>query len=102
MFLVGAGAGFADPAGQAAPSCIRTEQVKSTRTPDDRKIIFYMKNGAVYESDLGGSCTGLSIGGFSYVDQQTGTVCGRQAIRLTFNKSICTLGPFTLAPPDAK
>ncbi|HLY54393.1 MAG TPA: hypothetical protein VKS60_02480 [Stellaceae bacterium] len=83
----------ADPAG---PTCIRVRDIRSTSTPDDRTIIYWMKDGTKLASKLDSACIGLSFSGWVYAPDQNEMVCSNvQKIKLLQTNSLCQLGPFT-------
>lgn len=97
---VSATGAFAEPA--TGNTCIRTTLIDHTKTPDDRTIIFTMKNGAVYQSTLPAVCPELSFNGFSYVATPPDQICGNlQSIRVIRTGSVCLLGPLVQIGPKA-
>jgi hypothetical protein len=91
-------AALAQPAGKG--TCLRTIDIDHTKTPDDRTILFTMKNGAVYQSTLPTACPQLSFNGFSYVATPPEQICGNlQTIRVIRSGSVCLLGPFVQITP---
>jgi hypothetical protein len=93
---------LAIPAAQAqSPSssgavCLKTWQIKDTKTPDDRTIIFHMNNGDVWKNTLRNSCPELQFNGFEYTATPPDEICGNlQTIRVIRAHSVCVLGPFT-------
>jgi hypothetical protein len=101
LALVSAGPGAL--AADAAPRCLRANDVKYTNSPDNKSLFFVMKNGSTYRSDLPSVCQGLSLGGFAYDADSSGLVCGgQQTIRALQSHEICWLGPFSLVTPDAR
>ncbi len=100
--LAAAFAMLAIPAAQAqSPSssgavCLKTWQIKDTKTPDDRTIIFHMNNGDVWKNTLRNSCPELQFNGFEYTATPPDEICGNlQTIRVIRAHSVCVLGPFT-------
>ena len=82
--------------------CLRTILIDRTKAPNDRTILFYMKNGAVYQSTLPTTCPQVSIYGFSYVATPPDEICGNlQSIRVIRNGAVCLLGPFVQITPKA-
>ena len=83
-------------------TCIRTTLIDRTKSPDDRTILFSMKNGAVYQSTLPANCPELSFNGFSYVATPPDQICGNlQSIRVIRTGSVCLLGPLVQITPKA-
>jgi hypothetical protein len=90
------------PASGSGNVCLRSELIDHTRTPNDKTILFYMRDGKVWESDLRGSCPELTFNGFAYVATPPDEICGRfQSIRVIRTGFVCMLGPFVpyVAPP---
>jgi hypothetical protein len=80
--------------------CLKTYLIDHTKAPNDRTLIFYMKNGAAYQSMLPSNCPQLSIYGFSYVATPPSDVCGNlQSIRVIRTGSVCLLGPLVQITP---
>ena len=90
---------------QPAPKsnvCIKTYLIDHTKSPDDHTILFTMKDGSVYQSNLTGNCPQLSINGFSYVATPPSDVCGNlQSIRVIRTGSVCLLGPLVQIAPKS-
>jgi hypothetical protein len=95
----GTAPGFA----QSAPAknvCLKTYLIDHTRAPDDRTIIFTMKDGSAYQSTLMTQCPQLRANGFSYVATPPEDVCGNmQSIRVVRSHAVCLLGPFVQIAP---
>ena len=86
----------AAPAAETGPTCIWVRDIRSTSTPDDRTIIFWMKDGTKLQSRLDSACIGLSFSGWVYAPDQNERVCSNvQKIRLLQTNSLCQLGPFS-------
>ncbi|HTK80363.1 MAG TPA: hypothetical protein VL286_07970 [Rhizomicrobium sp.] len=82
--------------------CIRSYQIDHTKAPNDRTLIFYMRNGAAYQSTLVSNCPELSIYGFSYMPAPPDQICGNlQSIRVIRAGSVCMLGPLVPITPKA-
>lgn len=103
-----AGPAFADEQ-KNHTTCIRGYEIDPTitpETPNDRTIIFHMRNGDVWRNDLLNDCPGLRLlGGYSFSPTNPGTdeICANvQSIRLRSNGMICMLGDFTRVPPKPK
>jgi hypothetical protein len=94
--------GYAAAAPQASSKCIQTWQIDHTKAPDDKSIIFYMKDGSAYQSTLQAVCPELRINGFSYVATPPAQVCGSmQSIRVLRTGSVCLLGPLVPITPSS-
>jgi hypothetical protein len=99
-----AGAAAAEPAVSADDSpatvCIRTIDIDHTRTPDNRTIQFYMRDGKVWQTRLTSYCPELAFGGFSYLATPADNICGNlQSIRAIRPGAVCEIGPLLPAPP---
>jgi hypothetical protein len=99
IWAVSAAAQTAQPIPPKGNVCLQTYLIDHTRTPNDRTIIFYMKNGSAYQSTLSSACPLLTFNGFSYVAQQD-QICGNlQSIRVVRSGAVCLLGPFVQITP---
>mgnify|MGYP001549734556 CR=1 FL=1 len=79
--------------------CLRTFDSSSTTTPNDKTILFHMRDGKVYRNDLRGTCSGISFNGFAYDVTPPDRICGNlQIIRVLKTHAVCSLGPFTEVP----
>ena|SRR5690349_4456795 len=80
--------------------CLKTYMIDHTKSPNDRTIVFYMKDGSAYQSSLPTLCPQLSINGFAYVATPPSDVCGNlQSIRVIHTGSVCMLGPLVQVAP---
>jgi hypothetical protein len=87
----------------AAPSCIQTYNIDHTRSPDDKTILFYMRDGTVLQSNLRNACPGLRINGFSYVSNPAPQLCASlQTVRVLRVGAVCMMGPFMPYTPPPK
>ena len=98
--LLAAGAALAAPAAQAqdarpSPICLQSERIDRTDVVNPKEILFRMKDGTVYRSDLRTPCTSLRFNGFVYVTPMD-EVCGAQSIRVLRTNQVCVLGNFML------
>lgn len=90
----------AQPAAPPKNVCLKTYLIDHTKAPNDRTIIFYMKDGSAYQSTLSTTCPQLSFNGFSYVATPPEDVCGSlQSIRVIRSHSVCMLGPLVQIAP---
>jgi hypothetical protein len=83
--------------------CLRTYDVDHTKAPDDRTIIFYMKDRTAWITHLKSLCPQLTFNGFSYVATPPEDICGNlHAIRVIRSGSVCMMGPFEpyTSPPS--
>ena len=80
--------------------CLKTYMIDHPKAPNDRTIVFYMKDGSAYQSSLPTLCPQLSINGFAYVATPPSDVCGNlQSIRVIRTGSVCMLGPLVQVTP---
>lgn len=85
---------------QAGPAnvCIHTVDIDHTRAPDDRTILFYMRDGRVWSSTLRSNCPELSFNGFVYGPTPPDNICGNlQTIRVIRSGAVCEIGPLVPA-----
>jgi hypothetical protein len=93
--LLTATAAQAQPA-SSGPVCLRSTDIKDTKTPDTRTIIFHMNDGSAYRNDLKNDCPQLNFQGFAYTATPPDQICGNlQSIRVLRTGSVCMLGAFT-------
>lgn len=103
LLIAGAVAGLPGYAGSADPVtvCIRALDIDHTKAPDNRTILFYMKNGQVWSTTLTSYCPELSFNGFVYGPTPPDDICGNmQTIRVIRSGAICEMGP--LVPVSAR
>ena len=99
---------LAQPVSPSGPGnvCIRTDYIDRTKTPDDRTILFYMKDHKVYVTHLATMCPELRFNGFIYMPTPPEQICGNlQTIRVIRTGSVCMMGPivpFNPPPPPAQ
>jgi hypothetical protein len=90
-------AALAPGAAAAADSkyiCLKTNWIDTTKVVNERKILFRMKGGEVYSSELRQPCLGLRFNGFVFVTSYMEVCGGSQSIRVLNTGQICTLGNF--------
>ena len=76
--------------------CLKTYMIDHTSIPDDKTILFSMKDGKVWQNSLPFACPGLSFqGGFEYATSFDEVCSNAQAIRVLRQNSECMLGAFT-------
>ncbi len=83
-----------------AGACLNRRDVERTEIPNDRSILFYMRNGEIWRNDLRTACPMLKVS--PYTEKLTSDlVCANQQfIHLTLTGDDCALGNFTqVAPP---
>lgn len=78
----------------STPICIRSYDIDRTTVVNPQKILFRLKDGKVYASNLRAPCLGLKFDGFVYVTSMDEICGGSQTIRVLRTKEVCVLGPF--------
>jgi hypothetical protein len=100
MLVLGASSYAAAQPAPRSNVCIRSYFIDHTKAPNDRTLVFYMKNGAAYQSTLPSNCPQLSLYGFAYVATPPDEICGNlQSIRVIRSGSVCLLGPLVQITP---
>jgi hypothetical protein len=75
--------------------CLWTYQIDHTHYVDPRTVLFYMKDGHVWQNNLKSPCPGLAFHGFDYVTRSD-QICGPEiGIRVIRTGEACSLGEFT-------
>ncbi|MEJ0026420.1 MAG: hypothetical protein WDN01_10360 [Rhizomicrobium sp.] len=74
--------------------CLQSTQIDRTTVVNPKKILFRLKSGKVYASNLRIPCLGLRFNGFVYVTPLDEICGGAQSIRVLQTNQICVLGPF--------
>ncbi|MGH6872170.1 MAG: hypothetical protein ACREHE_11750 [Rhizomicrobium sp.] len=98
VFMSGAAGAAGMSATTGGGTCLRTRDIDHTHAVDATTVMFYMKNGAVWQNALPAPCPGLKFHGFSYVAHDTEEVCSNaQGIRVLVTNQVCQLGTFTPA-----
>jgi hypothetical protein len=86
----------------AAPVCLNTFYIDSSRVVDPQTIIFRMKDGTQWRNTLRAPCIGLRFHGYTYNVKYTELCDYGQSIRVLESNEVCTLGSFTkIAPAHA-
>jgi hypothetical protein len=76
--------------------CLNTYFIDHTSVPDDKTILFSMRDGTVWQNSLPASCPGLAFqGGFEYTTAFDEVCSNAQTIRVLRQNSECKLGAFT-------
>ena len=104
LAAAGLAAVIALPAQAAAPVCLQTIQIDHTSVKDSQTILFYMKNGDVFQNRLRNACPDLHFHGFVMDIRGGGEVCSnQQTIKVLVSHQVCQMGEFTpyRAPPKA-
>ena len=78
--------------------CLNIRDVQRTETPDDRTILFHMRNGQVWRNTLKQVCPMLRTSPYSQVLRNGDLVCSNQQfIEVLQTGNTCILGDFTPA-----
>ena len=85
----------------AAPVCLKTYLIDSTKVVDAKTLDFKMTDGRVYRNALRTSCSGLRFNGFVYVTHMDEICDNMQSIRVLETHEVCLLGAFTKLPPPS-
>lgn len=85
--------------------CLKTILVDHTKIQDAHTVLYFMKDGSAWQSNLKEACTTLPHNGYIYMPTPPDNICGGlQMIRVIQTKEVCELGPFTpyTPPPPAQ
>jgi len=83
--------------------CLRSYWIDHTKAPDDRTIIFYMKDNETWVTHLKSLCPQLIYNGFAYVATPPDEICGSlQAIKSIKSGAVCMIGPIEPYHPPAE
>ena len=75
--------------------CLWTYQVDHTHYVNPTTMLFYMKDGKVWQNNLKTPCPSLSLHGFTYVSRSD-QICGPEiGINVIQTGESCTLGNFS-------
>jgi hypothetical protein len=89
-------------AADASPAkvCLNASEIQRTEVPDDRTIIFHMRDGKVWRNSLRTVCPMLKVS--PYTQKLNGDlVCSNQQfIHVTLTGDDCVLGDFSPLPPE--
>jgi len=89
---------------QAAPSpdkvCLNVRDIQRTETPDDRTIVFYMRDGKIWRNRLKSICPLLKTSPYSQVLRNDQVCANQQFIHVAQSGYTCVLGGFV--PLSAK
>jgi hypothetical protein len=82
----------ATPAGNHI--CLWTQDIDHTHVVNPQTILFYTRDGHVWQNDLKGPCPGLQFHGFTYATRSM-QICGPEiGIRVLHSGEACVLGEF--------
>lgn len=76
------------------PKCLASQFIDHTHVANISTVLFYMKDGKVWQNDLPAPCSGLQFHGF-VIHGQESEICGGQGIRLIESGQVCILGRFS-------
>jgi hypothetical protein len=82
------------PSGKICLNLDWPQAVDHTKTVDASTVLFYMKDGKVWQNNLKSPCPGLILHGFTYTAQQ-GELCANGPINVIETHEACSLGPFS-------
>ena len=83
------------PAAAEGSVCLQTYWIDRTTVVNPKTILFRMKDGKVYRSELRTPCIGLRFNGFEYTTHADEICGGSQSIHVLQSGEVCTLGRFT-------
>ena len=79
--------------------CLPVERIDHVDVPEDRTMLFVMKDRTVWRNELADVCPGLHFDGFAHAPT-VNLVCGnKQTIGVLRSGATCALGAFLLLPP---
>jgi hypothetical protein len=80
---------------RSANVCLYVRDIQRTETPDDRTILFHMRDGKVWRNTLRTVCPMLKFSSFTEVLNNEQVCANQQFIRVTLTGDQCVLGDFT-------
>jgi hypothetical protein len=90
-----------DPAPAPGRVCLYLRDIQRTETPDDRTILFHMRDGKIWRNTLKQNCPMLRTSPYSQVLQSGDMVCANQQfIHVLQTGNTCTLGEFSPVTPQ--
>ena len=93
--LLAVGAATIAPAFAEAPICLQSNRIDRTTVVNPRTILFHMKDGKVWRSEMRTPCLGLKFNGFAYASHDDEICGGLQSIHVLRTEEVCMLGSFT-------
>lgn len=88
----------APPSGQMCLNLDWPYAVDHTKTVDPSTVLFFMKDGKIWQNNLRAPCQGLSLHGFTFVAHD-GELCASSPINVIETHETCSLGKFTAYTP---
>ena len=84
------------PASNPGRVCLNLRDIQRTETPDDRTIVFHMRDGKIWRNTLRQNCPMLRTSPYTQVIHGGDMVCANQQfIHVMQTGNTCTLGEFT-------
>jgi len=75
--------------------CLWTYQIDHTKVVNPTTVLFYTKDGHVWQNNLKGPCPGLEMHGFNFM-ANADQICGPEiGIRILQTGQVCSLGEFS-------
>jgi hypothetical protein len=74
--------------------CLRADHIDHTKVVNTSTVLFYMKDGKVWQNNLPTACNGLALHGFTAIGHEM-EFCGGQGINILEVNQACSLGSFT-------
>ena len=99
LLAVAASAQAQPEAQRPANVCLNNRDIQRTETPDDRTILFHMRDGKTWRNTLKTACPSLKISPFTQVLHSDQICANQQIIHIALTGNSCVLGDFTAAPP---
>jgi hypothetical protein len=82
--------------------CLNVTQIQSTEVPDDRTIIFHMRDGKIWRSALKAVCPMLKISAYSQILNGDLVCSNQQFIHVLMTGNDCVLGDFLRCLPNGE
>jgi hypothetical protein len=103
--LMCAGGALANPQRPASemsgPACLQAPLVDHTHVANPSTVLFYMKDGKIWQNNLAAACSGLKFHGFKIVGHQN-ELCAGSGISVIVTGEVCQLGKFSPYAAPAK
>jgi hypothetical protein len=80
--------------------CLNATQIQRTEVPDDRTIIFHMRDGKVWRNTLKTVCPMLKVSPYSQKLNGDLVCSNQQFIHVLLTGNDCVLGDFTPLPDE--
>ncbi len=99
LLLVASGSANLSVAAPAPKVCLILQEIQRTETPDDRTIIFHMRDGKTWRNTLKAACPMLKLSPWTEVTHSDLVCSNQQMIHVALTGDTCALGDFTPVPP---